>query len=140
MKTATLFVSGEKQPAASRILSTMAKLKFEMRVKDSDSKLVTDMKSKITDTLDKRYKDQSVRSFLLKASFLDPRYKCLHNIATEGVKFVTKQAIRDMCVKVADWQIQAANTDSAEAPSLPSLPGTAAVKTEALSRDSVCQG
>ena len=39
MKTATLFVSGEKQPAASRILSTMAKLKFEMRVKDSDSKL-----------------------------------------------------------------------------------------------------
>ena len=121
MKTASLFISSEKQPTASRILPTLAKVKFEMRVKDTDSNLVINMKNKITENLNTRYIDQSGRSFLLKASFLDPRHKGLHNIATEGVKFVTKQAVRDMCVKMADSESQSANTDFSCSSTLPSL-------------------
>ena len=62
------------------------------------------MKNKITDSLNSRYKDQSVSSFLLKASYMDPRYKCLHNVATEGASFATRQAVRDMCIAVVDHQ------------------------------------
>ena len=36
LKIATLLVSGEKNPTASRILPTLAKLKFEMSVKEGD--------------------------------------------------------------------------------------------------------
>ena len=33
-----------------------------------------------------------------------PRYKYLHNIATEGAMFVTRQTVREMCIAVADNQ------------------------------------
>ena len=73
-------------------------------------------------------------SFLLKATFLDPRYKSLHNIAKEGAVFVTKQAIRDMCIKVAESksvrESTEANTSAPDMLCLPSLPASAAVKEE----------
>ena len=113
MKRATTFVCGEKQPTVSKILPTLAKLRIEMAVNEAvDSDLAKNMKEKIIENLDTRYKDNTVSSFLLKASFLDPRYKSLNNIAKEGAIFVTKQAIRDMCVWVAEKK---ASADSAAA-------------------------
>lgn len=106
MKIATTYVCGEKQPTASKILPTLAKLRVEMAVNEAvDSVLATQMKMNIVDSLNKRYIDNNVSSFLLKASFLDPRYKSLNNIAKEGAVFVTKQAIRNMCVLVAERQL-----------------------------------
>lgn len=133
LKKATTFISAEKQPTASKILPTLAKLGKEMIVNEVlDSELGAQMKTKIIENLNKRYTDQTVRSFLLKACFLDPRYKSLNNIAKEGLVFVTKQAVRDMCIKIAE---QVSQQDCAaavcDAPhSLPSLPASVTVKTE----------
>ena len=134
MKIATALVSGEKQPTASKILPTLAKIRKEMAINETlDSQVVKEMKQNVID-LNKRYKDQSVSSFLLKATFLDPRYKSLHNIAKEGAVFVTKQAIRDMCIKVAESksvrESTEANTSAPDMLCLPSLPASAAVKEE----------
>ena len=60
------------------------------------------MKVNILENLNKRYTDESVSSFLLKASYLDPRYKSLNNIVKGGVMAFIKQDIKDMCVKVVD--------------------------------------
>ena len=120
MKKATLLVSGEKQPSASKILLTLAKLRKEMTVDDKDSEIVKAMKMKVIKNLNKRYKDEKVSSYLLKASFLDQRYKSLSSIAKPGVMLLIKQEIRDMCVLVAETKTQN-NTHS-----LPGFPSTAA--------------
>ena len=100
MMIATVLISGEKQPTASKILPTLAKIRKEMTVNENlDSELVKEIKQNIIDNLNKRYLDQSISSFLLKATFLDPRYKSLNNIAREGAVFATKQAIKEMCIK-----------------------------------------
>ena len=79
LKTATVFISTEKQPTASKILPTLAKLRMEMTVnKETDSALTTQMKVNILENLNKTYTDESVSSFLLKASYFDPRYKSSH--------------------------------------------------------------
>ena len=132
MKIATILVSGENQPTASKILPILAKLRKEMTVNDTlDSELTKEMKQIVITNLNKRYTDQSVSSFLLKTSFLDPRYKSLHNIAKEGAIFVTKQAIREMCVKVAEkMESSVNNTNSSEVASLPSIPVLSTVKEE----------
>ena len=132
MKIATLLVSGEKQPTASRILPMLAKIRKEMAVNENlDSELAKEMKQKVIDNLNKRYNDGSVSSFPLKASFLDPRYKSLNNIAKKGAIFVTKQAIRNMCIKVAENKSQNRDdTCKQDIPCLPSLPASAAVKEE----------
>ena len=62
MKRATIFVSAEKQPT-SRVLPTLAKLRMEMTVSETDSALAKQMKQNILDNLNKRYSDQSVRCF-----------------------------------------------------------------------------
>ena len=122
MKRATIFVSSEKQPTAIRMLPTLAKLRMEMTISDTDSALAKEMKQKILDNLNKRYSDQSISSFLLKVSYLDPRYKSLNNIAKEGAVFFTKQAVRDICIKVAEHQV----TSKEEIAPFPSLPAAAA--------------
>lgn len=48
LKTATLFVRGESQPTASRILPTLTKLNQEMTARDEDSPAVVQMKANIT--------------------------------------------------------------------------------------------
>ena len=76
LNTATIFISAEKQPTASKILPTLAKLRIEMTVNEAnDSPLATEMKICILENLNRRYTDEKLSSFLLKASFLDPRYK-----------------------------------------------------------------
>ena len=65
-------------------------------------------------------------SFLLKASFLDHRYKSLNNLAKEVAVLLTKQAVRYLCIKVADHKA----ASSAQSSTLPSLPVAAAVKEE----------
>ena len=102
LKRATLFVSYDSQPTFSRILPTLAKLNQEITINEHDSELVVKMKSNTRANLDKRCNDQAVRSFLLKATFLDPRYKALNNIAMEGAQYATKQAVRDMCILVVE--------------------------------------
>lgn len=127
MKRATAFVSAEKQPTASRILPTIAKLRLEMTVNENtDSKLMEEMKVIIVDNLNKRYIDQNVRSFLLTAGFLDPRYKSLNNIATEGAVLNTKQAVKEMCLKVAESMETEECSVGSEQSTLPSLPASAA--------------
>ena len=137
LKKATVFVSGEKQPSASKILPTLAKLRMEMSVNENlDSPLAAEMKRRVIDNLNKRYTDQAVTNFLLKASFLDPRYKSLHNVAKEGAVHVTKQALRDMCIKVADHKF-VVKAESIT-PSFSSPPDPAVVKEEAHFTDSDC--
>ena len=68
---------------------------------------------------------------LLKASFIDPRYKSLNDIA-KGVIHFTKQAIRDMCMKVAEYQA----TKSEGIPPVPTLPPAAAAAVKQESTES----
>ena len=75
MKMATIFLSGDQQPTASRALPTLVKLKQEMNKKPSDTPLASKMKKTILDNLSGRYCDEQVKNFLLVASYLDPRYK-----------------------------------------------------------------
>ena len=98
IKKATLLVSGEKQPSTSKILPTLTKLRTEMTVDDKDSEIIKAMKTKAIENSNKGYKDEKVSSFVLKASFLDPRYKSLNSIAKPGVMLLIKQEMRDMCV------------------------------------------
>lgn len=112
LKTATTFISAEKQPTASKVLPTLAKLRMEMIVNETDSHLAAEMKSNIIENLNRRYTDDIVSKFLLKASFLDPRYKSLHNLATPKAVLMTKQAIRDMCAKVVDHQEKVCEANS----------------------------
>ena len=130
MKRATTFVCGEKQPAANRVLPTLAKLRIEMAVNEKvDLDLARAMKENIIDNLNSRYRDINISSFLLKASFLDPIYKSLNNIAKESAVFVTKQAVRDMCILVAEKQSKLASASNTEKLlDLPSLSASAAVK------------
>ena len=73
LKTATIFISAKKQPTASKILPTLTKLRMEMTVNEAtDSPLATEMKICILENLNRRYTDEKLSSFLLKASFLDP--------------------------------------------------------------------
>lgn len=133
MKIATSLISGDKQPTASKILPTLAKLRKEMDVNEIlDSELVKEMKQNVVENLNKRYLDKDVSGFLLKASYLDPRYKSLNNIATEKAALVTKQGIKEMCVKVAEQRESSLQHESGpdSKPSLPSLPASAAVKEE----------
>lgn len=133
MKIATTLISGDKQPTASKILPTLAKLRKEMTVNEIlDSELVKQMKQNVVENLNKRYTDKSVYEFLLKASYLDPRYKFLNNIATEKAAQATKQAIRELCLKVADRRENSmhSKSDPENKPELPSLPASAAVKEE----------
>lgn len=130
MKIATTFVCGEKQPTASKILPTLAKLRTEMAVHEEvDSDLVTQMKMNIVDNLNRRYTDNNI------SSFFDPRYKSLNNIAKEGAVFVTKQAIRKMCLKVAEKQsIVGGPVDSEKEPPPHTLASSANVKAEIPSK------
>ena len=73
LKTATIFISAQKLPTASKILPTLTKLRMEMTVNEAtDSPLATEMKICILENLNRRYTDEKLSSFLLKASFLDP--------------------------------------------------------------------
>ena len=59
LKTATTFVSAEKQPTASKVLPTLSKLRLEMTVnEETDSPLAIQMKLNILDNLNKRYTDE----------------------------------------------------------------------------------
>ena len=125
LKTATVFISAQKQPTASKILPTLAKLRMEMTVnEETDSALTTQMKVNILENLNKRYTDESASSFLLKATYLDPRYKSLHNIAKGGAMAFVKQGIKDMCAKVVDHKA-ASNRNT-----FPSLPAAVPIKEE----------
>ena len=57
VKRGTIFVSAEKQPTASRVLPTLAKLRMEMTVSETDSALAKEMKQNILDKVTKRYSD-----------------------------------------------------------------------------------
>ena len=87
----------------------MAKLNQETAVKEHDSEMVERMKGNIKQNFEKRYNDQAVRSFLLKATYLDPRYKALNNIAMEGAVYATKQAVRDMCITAVESKVCLSN-------------------------------
>ena len=108
---------------------------MEMTVNEAtDSPLATEMKICILENLNRRYTDEKLSSFLLKASFLDPRYKTLRNLAKEGAMLFTKQAVKDMCMKVVDNKAASSEKSS----TLPSLPAAAAaVKQEAESDDNL---
>ena len=121
MNRATIFVSSEKQPTASRKLPTLAKLRMEMTISETDSALAKEMKQKILDNLNKRYSDQSISSFLLKQVTWIQDIS-INNLAKEGAVLFTKQAIRDMCIKVAEHQA----TSKEEVAPFPSLPAAAA--------------
>ena len=111
LKTATVFISAEKQPTASKILPTLAKLRMEMTVnEETDSALTTQMKVNILENLNKRYTDESVSS--------------LHNIAKGGAMAFVKQGIKDMCAKVVDHKA-ASNRNT-----FPSLPAAVPIKEE----------
>ena len=107
---------------------------MEMTVNEAtDSPLVTEKKICILENLNKRYTDEKLSSFLSKASFLDPRYKTLHNLAKEGAVLFTKQAVKDLCMKVVDSKA----TSSEKSSTLPSFPAAAAVKQEVESDDNL---
>ena len=63
LKTATTFISFEKQPTANKILPTLAKLRMEVTVNQTDSALAQDMKLNILENLNKRYNDETEQFF-----------------------------------------------------------------------------
>ena len=121
MKMATIFLSGEQQPTASRALPTLVKLKQEMNEKPTDTPLVSKMKKAILDNLSGRYCDEQVKNFLLVASYLDPRYKTV-NFASPIEKEKARQTIKGMCLLVAKKNVCTTNIKQENDEHLISLP------------------
>lgn len=136
MKIATVLVSGKKQPSASKILPTLAKLRKEINVNELDSQLVKEMKMNITDNLNKRYTDEKVYTFLLKATFFDPRYKSLNSIAKPLVLLKTKEAIREMCIQFAEKKLKDTAEYEAESPLVKMEPEEQSLPVAACSSES----
>lgn len=121
MKMATVFLSGENQPTASRALPTLAKLKQEMLEKPTDTPLGAKMKNAILQSLSGRYVDEQIKTFLLAASYLDPRYKTV-NFASALEKERAKQHVKDMCLQVARNKLCSANIKQEKEEALPQMP------------------
>ena len=129
MKRATTFVCADKQPTASRILPTLAKLELELQEKTGDILFTSKIKKSMRENLKTRYTDATVRNLLFKISYMDPRYKDM-TFATECEAFKARQAVREMCLLIAENKsqhvINAQTTSGSSA--FPTLPTT--VKTE----------
>ncbi len=130
MKKATTFVSGEKQPSASKVLPTLAKLQTEMKEKVVDSALAVRMKHAVLQNLNLRYSDACVKNLLCKTTYIDPRYKEM-TFASECEIFKAKQAIKEMGLSLADAVSNQQGTPSKAACGLPSLPAEVSIKVEA---------
>ena len=80
----------------------------------------SDILSKYTDS----FSLSSLNSTSMEGKILvkNPRYKTLHNLAKEGAMLFTKQAVKDMCMKVVDNKAASSEKSS----TLPSLPAAAA--------------
>ena len=121
MKMVTIFLTGEKQPTASRALPTLVKLKQKMIEKLTDTPLASKMKKAILDSLSGRYLDEQIKNFLLVASYLDPRYKTV-NFANGLEKERAKQSVKDMCLQVAKKNSCSVNIKQEKEEHFPSLP------------------
>ena len=128
MKRATAFVSGDKQPTASRILPTLAKLKLELQEKTRDTLFTSKMKEAMRENLDSRYTNATVRN-LFKISYLDPRYKDMTS-ASECETFKAKQAVKEIGLSIAESKSKQVDESPATSDysTLPTLHPT--VKTE----------
>lgn len=82
MKVATLFMSQESTPTLSVVAPLHAQLLNDLQVIPSDSTLVKEIKSAISEDLGKMYKDQQ-KETLYTCAAMDPRFKALPFISDE---------------------------------------------------------
>lgn len=82
MKVATLIMSQESTPTLSVVAPLHAQLLNDLQAIPSDSTLVKEIKSAISEDLGKRYKDQQ-KETLYTCAAMDPRFKALPFLSDE---------------------------------------------------------
>lgn len=80
------------KPTASLILTLADKVLRKCEIRDGDTEFSKQLKNAIRDNLSKRYQDQTVRDFLLKATALDPRTKT-RNIVQDSTWNALKEEV-----------------------------------------------
>ncbi len=102
LKTAITALEEENASTVSMILPVLNKLiKSHLVAKDSDSKILTQLKSEISNTLCNSYKSPNVRNRLLVASALDARFMLLRFISDEERDQIYQQ-VESAAIKIAE--------------------------------------
>ena len=107
----TRAVCSEKKTTASLILTLADKVLRKCEIRDGDTEFSKQLKNAIRDNLSKRYQDQTVRDFLLKATALDPRTKT-RNIVQDSTWNALKEEVvalmetAEMIVEPSEVQVK----------------------------------
>ncbi len=102
LKTAITALEEETTSTVSMILPVLNKLiKSHLVANDSDSKVLTQLKSEISNVLCSSYKTQDVRNRLLAASALDARFMSLKFISNEEREQIYQQ-VESAAIKIAE--------------------------------------
>ena len=100
-KQVTTRLSSKTVATASLILPTLLKLlNVILKVNESDSAFVRDIKCTFKDDLNTRYREEKVRQFLQLAAFMDPRFKELSFLDSQTVE-ETLKLVHSECMAVA---------------------------------------
>lgn len=99
--TATNVMSSSSKPTLSMVAPLQNQLLQVTLVADpTDTDQMSRFKSTIARDLQQRYSGDEIRTLLLRASFLDPRFKTLDFVSNEGEKDAVHADIKEQCINM----------------------------------------